>query len=260
MKSIVVATDLSPGSERAVRRAVVLAVQTGARATCLHVLDPKLAGETLEARRREAEAAIQAQISGAQGIPVGVKLIQGNHFDAILKAAQNESADVVVIGQHRSVTELDLFRGSTGERVLKQGTRPVLLVKQAVTSHYRRIMVAVDFSAPSRQALECAVATFPGAEIALVHVFHAVPRIASAERLDAQFAEFLAGIPDMPPIEKVTEEGPPVPTLLKAIERLAPDLVVVGTHGRTGTGPQQIGTVAERVLSQSAIDVLAVRG
>lgn len=264
MKSILVATDLSAGSERALRRAVVLAAQTSSRVTCLHVIDDKLTGEAADSRRRDAETTIKAQLAGAHDVPVTVRIVPGNRFDAILKAAQDESADLVVIGRHRSVAELDLFRGSTAERVLKSGTRPVLMVKQAVAAPYQRIMVAIDFSASARNAVEFAIRTFtlPTAELTLVHAFHVPPRVGAgmAERLEAQFAEFLAGLEGpLPVIHKLTEEGPPVPTLLKAIERLSPDLVVVGTHGRTGTGPQQVGTVAERVLSQSAIDVLAVR-
>lgn len=263
MKSILVATDLSAGSERALRRAVVLAVQTSARATCLHVIDDKLTDEAAELRRREAEAAIKAQLAGAHDVPVTVRIVQGNQLDAILKAAQDESADVVVIGQHKSVTEIDLFRGSTGESVLKSGARPVLMVKQPVTAHYRHVMVATDFSASARGAVEIAVKSFPRAELTLVHAFHVPPGVGAGitDHLEAQFAELLASLPaPLPPIRKVMEEGPPVRTLMAAIERLAPDLVVVGTRGRTGTGPQQIGTVAERVLSQSAVDVLAVRG
>ena len=262
MNSILVATDLSAGSERALRRAVVLAAQTSSRVTCLHVIDDRLSAEEVDSRTRAAEAAIKAQLAGAQDMPVSVRIIPGNHFDAIMAAAQDESADLVVIGRHRSVAELDLFRGSTAERVLKSGTRPVLMVKQAVAAPYQRILVAVDFSASARSAVEFAIRTLaiPKAELTLIHAFHAPPRggVGIVERLEGQFAEFLAGLEDVT-VRKLTQEGPPVPTLLKAIESEAPDLVVVGTHGRTGTGPAQIGTVAERVLSQSAIDVLAVR-
>jgi len=262
MKSILVATDLSAGSERALRRAVVLAVQTGARATCLHVLDDKLAAAAAEDRRHEAEAAILKQLEGAHDVAVAVRVVSGNRFDAILAAAREESADLVVIGPHRSVTELDLFRGSTAERVLTTGALPVLLVKQPVTAHYRRVVVAVDFSTSSRNAVAFAVENFSKAEFTLVHAYAPPPgrRGSMADRLEQQFSELLAGLEALPPLQKVTDEGPPVPTLMKAIERLSPDLVVVGTHGRTGTGPQQIGTVAERILSQSPVDVLAVRG
>jgi universal stress protein E len=257
MNSILVATDLSAGSEQAVRRAIVFAAQASARVICLHVIDQSLTGEAADSRRREAEAAIKAQLAGAHDMAVTVRIVPGNHVDAIMAAAQDDSVDLVVIGKHHSVTELDLFRGTTGERVLKLGTRPVLMVKQAVTGPYRRVMIATDFSASARTAVEFAIRTLPKAELTLVH---AAPRAGAgmAERLESQFGEFLAGLDDTP-LRRLTEEGPPVPTLMKAIERLAPDLVVIGTHGRTGIGPLQIGTVAERVLSQSATDVLAVR-
>lgn len=260
MKSILVASDLSAGSERALKRAVVFAAQTGARVTCLNVIDAGLTGAAAEARRRDAETTLKAQLAGAQDVPVDVRIVPGNHIDAIQAAAKDESADLLVIGMHHSVTELDLFRNSTGERVLKSGTRPVLMVKQAVTAPYRRVLVAVDFSASSRDAVAFAIRALPQAELTLVHVSPPRGGAGLTEPAQTKFAEFLAGLEGAPPAARqLAEQGPPVPTLMKAIERLAPDLVVVGTHGRTGVGPLQIGTVAERVLSQSAVDVLAVR-
>lgn len=252
MKSILVATDLSARSEGAIRRAASLAAKSGAQLTVLHVIDE--AQPDAEQRGRAAEAKI-----GSLGPGISVRLMRGKHIDAIEAAAQEAAADLIVIGKHRPVEAVDLFRGSTGERVIRFGTRPVLLVKQAPDAPYARVLVAVDFSPPARQALEYALANFADAELTLVHAFHTVPRTGMADRLERQFAEFFAGLELPPTLRKVTEEGAPVPTLLKAIAGQKPDLVVVGTHGRSSGAPVQIGTVAERILSDAECDIVAVR-
>jgi nucleotide-binding universal stress UspA family protein len=254
MKNVVVATDLSARSAQAVRRAASLLHDVPGHLTVLHVLADN--GPTSSAA--EAEAAIRAQIGQLPADAATIRIARGKHFDTILATANEVSADLVVIGKHRSVTQLDLFRGSTGERTIRFGTRPVLLVKQEDIRPYRRILIGVDFSPSSRSAVEFAVAMFPKSEFVLMHAYPG-SRPGGSDR-DAQFAELLAGLGDAAAhCQRTAAEGPPAPTLMKAIAATKPDLVVLGTHGLSGSGPQQIGTVAERILSEAAIDLVAVR-
>lgn len=261
MKNMLVATDLSARSDHAITRAVTLATQTPAKLTVIHVI-----ADAAEAQRREAEAKaeIGAQLARLQvgGIPTAVKIVTGKHVEAILAAAKDEQADLVLIGKHRAVEDIDLFRGSTGERMVRFGNKSVLLVKTETTDRpYRKIVIGVDFSPASRRAVEFAFALFPDAEFILAHAFAppTVPGDINA-RIDALFTEFMSGLSaSLPRCSQLSRQGPPAPTLLKAIAAIGPDLVVTGTHGRSGSDAMQIGTVAERVLSESAFDVLAVR-
>jgi universal stress protein E len=257
MKNFLVATDLSARSDNAIARAVALATQTPARLTVVHVVatDP-------QHHEAEAKANIGAQLARLQvgQIPTAIKIVTGKHVEAILAAARDEKAELVVIGKHRAVEAIDLFRGSTGERMVRFGNKSVLLVKTEATGRpYHKIVIGVDFSASSRRAVEFAFDLFPQGEFTLVHAFAppTVPGDVNA-RVEAQFSEFMAGLSDAPR-SRASRQGPPAPTLLKAIATIGPDLVVTGTHGRSGSDAMQIGTVAERVLSEAAVDVLAVR-
>ncbi|HXV50076.1 MAG TPA: universal stress protein, partial [Candidatus Binatia bacterium] len=58
----------------------------------------------------------------------------------------------------------DLLLGTTAERVVRKGDRPVLVVKRAADAPYRRVVVGVDFSEDSRYALELALRLAPQAE------------------------------------------------------------------------------------------------
>ncbi|MGZ5915291.1 MAG: universal stress protein [Hyphomicrobium sp.] len=56
----------------------------------------------------------------------------------------------------------------------------------------------------------------------------------------------------------VVEHGWPEDVILHAVEESKHDLVVIGTHARTGIGHAVLGSVAEWVLMEAPCDVLAV--
>ena len=53
-------------------------------------------------------------------------------------------------------------------------------------------------------------------------------------------------------------EGDPVPVISKAVDAIGPELLVVGTHGRSGVAKMLLGSVAEQLLRTMEIDILAV--
>jgi nucleotide-binding universal stress UspA family protein len=62
------------------------------------------------------------------------------------------------------------------------------------------------------------------------------------------------------PLRRPGCEGVVAGSLLRAaVDELRPDLLVVGTHGRTGMAHALLGSVAERLLRRSQCDVLAIR-
>lgn len=60
-------------------------------------------------------------------------------------------------------------------------------------------------------------------------------------------------------LESLVREGKPATTILETIDELSPDLVVMGTHGRSKLDHLLIGSVAERVIRKSPCPVLIVR-
>jgi nucleotide-binding universal stress UspA family protein len=119
------------------------------------------ARRALGAQRCEKSDSAQADVS----------VVFGEHYSTIIDMAEKENADLVVVGKHRQDALLDLFRGSTGERLLRFGARPVLVVKDRATIPYLRALVAVDFSSCSRKAWLFALELFPDAQFELMHAF-----------------------------------------------------------------------------------------
>jgi nucleotide-binding universal stress UspA family protein len=141
--------------------------------------------------------------------------------------------------------------------------------------HVKRILVPVDFSEQSKQAFEEAVAMARerAASLTLMHV-HQITEVAmlefvyveppekvsevvdAAERTLASWAKEQKLAPGTYEIKVVT--GAPVAEILRASERH--DLVVMGTHGRSGLSHFLLGSVAERVIQGARCSVLVVKG
>jgi nucleotide-binding universal stress UspA family protein len=150
----------------------------------------------------------------------------------------------------------------------------------------KRILVPVDFSPASEQALEQAreLARAFGAEVHLLHkVVYPPPRPPTEvlDRLDdaAQFEYVLKEVIERPEREAqeslearrrklelqgiavtvhLDKSGEPFERIERAIESWKPDLLVMGTHGRTGLRKWLMGSIAEKALRHASIDVLTL--
>ncbi|PTL76620.1 universal stress protein [Vitiosangium sp. GDMCC 1.1324] len=144
----------------------------------------------------------------------------------------------------------------------------------------RRILVPTDFSEYSRRAVELAIslAERMGASVDVLHVWeppaHLEPEIlvvvpgepgtpletlglAQAGRLLHAWVESYHSSPV--PLQVHLERGPAAETILRFAEG-GYDLVVMGTHGRTGLARLFMGSVAQKVVARASCPVLTVHG
>jgi universal stress protein E len=281
MKEILVAADLSPSSERALGRAVILAVDSRARLTALHVIGDWLPDDIAEALQTRAEQSLRAQLAAnpsAASVEIGVEIVRGDPFAEILTQAWRRRAELIVMGMHRKAPFLDLFRGTTVERVLRRGDLPVLVASSEPSRPYRRVLVAVDLSVSSRRALEFALRLVPDGEFHVVHAYD-VPfagfltapgsheQVATehakqlAKMVDEEVRTFLGQFPELRTrCHLLLERGETAEVLARAIGQVRPDLIALGTHGRTGIARAMVGSVAGEILANPPCDVVAVKG
>lgn len=146
----------------------------------------------------------------------------------------------------------------------------------------RRILLATDFSPCAEKAGDAAVelARSSGAELGLVHVVTlpsyvetslsvvgaGAPSVDLGEviqkRVDQSMereARRLEALGRKPAALHV-EEGPPAQQIAVRAKESGYDLVVCGTHGRSGVAHAILGSVAEGVVRRSPVPVLTVRG
>ena len=278
---ILAATDFSTRSNRAVRQAGLLAQGRDAQISLVHVVDDDQPPGLVEMERREGEQILAEQISAMPELgtvecrPV---VLAGDPFDGILRAAAVAKADLIVMGAHRRQLLRDIFIGTTIERVVRTGPYPVLMVNNEAQRRYERVVAPVDMSEPSANALRVAHATGLTSETTttLLHAFLAVARgklfIAGADQasivnyvaqerqraMDELVAFLVANGLDRQGWSLRLEEGGAAEIIARVVEEMRPDLLVMGTHGRSGLIKTLIGSVTEGALRSLDVDILAV--
>ncbi|MFQ5583732.1 MAG: universal stress protein [Calditrichia bacterium] len=140
----------------------------------------------------------------------------------------------------------------------------------------KKILCPVDFSENSKKALEYAVfvATAHQSEIVLLHVIegpkgldqHQILLITPEEiahNLEKSVMEELNGLADeigeKVAIEKVVRQGKAFVEIIREAREKDVDLIVIGSHGKTGIPHMLLGSVVERVVRKSSCPVLVVR-
>jgi universal stress protein A len=142
---------------------------------------------------------------------------------------------------------------------------------------FQNILVPVDYSPPSRRALELALSLAGGAQVTVIHVWDRPAYVgdevianpdgsrrslselirSNAER---DMTDFLAQV-SVPPgttLQHHLVSGDPVSAITAEASKPGYDVLVVGTHGRTGVTKLLLGSVTERLIRLSPIPVLTV--
>jgi nucleotide-binding universal stress UspA family protein len=267
-KPILVATDLSARSDRAVDRAMLLARQWGVDAIVLHALQP---GSKLAAKPELADQAIRAALPDPQA-DVTIVPAFGQAPTVIAETATAAGCGLIVTGVARFNEIGDFLVGTAVEHLVRHATMPVLVVKQRPHTPYNSMLVATDYSNCSRQALLVAAKMFPDAVLHLVHAYH-VPyegwlrsNEIKQEITEAAQRELDAFLHELAIPDKVRQRlrahlsyGASDVAISHAADKLGVNLVVLGTHGRTGFVAAMVGSVAEAILRCAAHDTLMVR-
>lgn len=279
MRTLLVATDLSARSELAVERAMALAREAPATLVVVHVVDDDLPPALAETHGNEARRTLQArcqELAPGEDPAVTIEVVHGRPHAEIRAAAARHGAELIVVGEHRGDSWRDMFRGTTAERVVRTCAVPVLLVRDPVEGPYRRVLAAVDFSVFARRAVEFTLGFLPNAEVELLHAFN-VPfegflkgddtrdqMIAEVDArfrklLDEEMAAFLADLDDAARhLHCAMQEGGVREVVTARVQQTAPDLLVIGTHGKSGLAHAFLGSVAEDLLRRPPCDVLTV--
>lgn len=296
IERILLATDGSTRAEGAEAYACRLAESWGASLTVVSVLEfaPGLDPESPVCRIYLAELMTQATEDLARlkaraaerGIAVHTRIETGIPSEQVLAAAAAEDADLIIMGTAGKTGLAHVLLGSTAERIIRTAPCPVLAVRMDRSEAERtgvstsrlasldRIMVPVDFSDCSLDALEYAVAVAQRAQasVMLLHVLEPVSYgldftvSIQAEREHERkiLTERLAGLVAALEAANVKSEslvrgGLPRDSILEAARAWSADLIVMGTHGRRGLSHALYGSVVESVLRKSHCPILTVR-
>ena len=280
LRRLLVGTDLSSRADRALRRGALVAAASGAELLLVHAIDDDQPRSLIEIERREAISLLRDQVAGLaelRGLPATPLIEEGDPFEAVLRVADAGEVDLVVLGEHRRRPLRDVFTGTTIERVMRHGHRPVLMVNQPVAGPYRQVLAATDLSEHSARALRAAATLgfLDEADLTIVHAFEppglgalaladappasvAAHEAESAREASAGLARFVSALelPRRP--EQRVSAGRPATVIKDLVGRLRPDLLVLGTAGAGFLRRAVLGSVAAEVLAAVRCDALAV--
>jgi nucleotide-binding universal stress UspA family protein len=284
---VFLATDFSKGAGRAVARAGRLPLSERGRITVVHVLSDRIPKN----KRRDAQELARRQIEqscraigrtvaglGRRDIKVSSELCQGRAYVELIRHARSVGADLMIVGRHGRRPVRDMFLGSVAERVIRAGDLPVLVVNRRAGGSYRRPLVAVDLEDTCRSVITLALRAL-GPELtsaAMVHAYHVPfegfinPGARPGEKTALREEYRLMAVSGLDRIleslgdfgvrwQTAIVRGDPRGVILAEADRRRTDLLVVGTHGRSGIAHALLGSVAEWVIHAATCDLLVAR-
>lgn len=282
---ILVATDFSPASDAAFAHARALAGTFGARLHLLHVLPNVFLRAVVHNPRADEPAAVDQLLARLNAEdrerlrPVPVVEHSDDPADEIVSYARTREIDLIVMGTHGRHGIAHALVGSVAERVVRAAPCPVLTVREPCAAAFTRILVPTDFSTPSDAALDCAraIAARCGGRFHLLHILEdrpeAPPPVSelvepeSRERRAARLQEATGRLAERLTSDDVTRLHATAGAIADGAARTIIDyaadhgfdLIVMGTHGRSGLSHLLLGSVAERVVRGATCPVITVR-
>lgn len=280
---IFMASDLSARSDRALARAGQLARAWQSQLTVAHVVHAaqvaardRLTSGAPSWRRPESwaqtlERALRADLA-AEGIAATSKLVIGSATEAVLQAATDDGAELVVLGVATDAWMDRIQLGSTVDTLVRRSRVPVLNVRRRARDAYRHVVVATDFSNPAMDALRLAARWFDGSRMTLFHAYtppgsslttgataNESWRAAATQQCASHLAAAALPAPAEAALQRVLEQGTPETLLADYVASVDVDLVVLGSHGRSGLARALLGSTAENLLHALDCDTLVVR-
>jgi universal stress protein A len=285
---VLVAIDLDKGSDELLRQADALARSYKVKLSACHVLpeifavrplfpqlhlDDALKLYDLEASVRDALLKRIRAVTSREPPKIEIEIGQGTVHAGILRAAENIGAGAVVVGGKVDHTGRHIL-GSAAGHIVRYANCPVLVARPSPTG---KVLAATDFSDLALPAVEAgaAEARHRKADLTIIHAVDLLPvispfygdfyngpsmefsdkmRMIWQQRLDESVHQFRAKGGGL------LRDGLAASVILNAASELPAQLLVVGTHGRTGLSRMiALGSVAEAVVRAAPCSVLVIR-
>ena len=285
---ILVPTDFSAASDRALSFAKVIAALFGAEVHLLHVRvvldDPSVdAGIRDEVERIltisepvTRQALEEAGTNGSARIHTHMEsgMVPA---DVIIDAVEELNCDLVIMGTHGRRGFRRLLAGSVAQEVVHRSPVPVLTTQAESDSQFppHKILIPVDFSDTCLEAVDWAKAVAPilGAKVTLLHVIQPIiyPEFYGLDLLPEEHMRRVVRTSHEALEELARERLPNLSCdsavvkghIAESIRHYAlehdHDLIVIATQGLSGIAHTVVGSVAERLVRRSEVPVLTVR-
>ncbi|CAK0771023.1 universal stress protein E [Gammaproteobacteria bacterium] len=267
MKRLLLVVDGSEYSEGAIAEAIWLAKNCGGKLHAMTILPVSIEHEALgqillQNEKRDAIArltAVQARAATA-GVECEILLGHGDDpFQEIVEEAEHSAMDLIIMGRRDKRDLARALLGGTAAKVIGHTSSNVLVVPRTARFEGKKILLAVDGSRYSEAAASAAAGVASLCK-ATVMVLSATidPRLENDTRAIAERTKELLGKLGVKATAETRVGIPDAMIAMAAKERNA-DLIVMGSHGRTGLDRLLVGSVSERVIGRAECPVMVVK-
>lgn len=294
-KHILLPLDGSELAETAIPVAVYLAEKLGAQITLLHVIE-KNAPESIHGQTHltnEGDACEYLSHVAAEHIPATLKVNRHVHTEEVEKVSQSivqhsdeMAPDLIILCAHGWGGVRDFVVGNIAQQVIAAGEVPVLLLKSGAADGlpfegFERILVALDGNLQHESGFDVSIPLAKALKAAL-HLVQVVPTLftlkpqhtATGTLLPATTSALLdieedsaleyleekiktvaaAGVA----VSAEVERGDPAQQVVQSAITNHSQLIVLGTHGKSGMDAFWVSSVAPKIVEQTRLPVMLV--
>jgi nucleotide-binding universal stress UspA family protein len=294
-KHMLVPLDGSSLAEVALPPAAYLARKMDASVTLVHIIERSASAEVHGDRHLTSTDEAYAYLGDAAGraFPPGQKVERHVHTTemddvalGIVNHIEELRPDLIVMCTHGRGGLRDVLYGSIAQQVVAHGTIPVLLIQPSAEGERppflcRRLLVPLDGTPEHEQGLEAAVEIAQACRSDM-HLVLVIPTLGTLSGDRAGVGRLLPGatthllelscqgaeahlldhikrlqVQGLPVTAEVAR-GDPAAAIVRTAVRVQADMIVLGTHGRTGVDAFWSGSIAPRVSGRSRLPLLLV--
>jgi nucleotide-binding universal stress UspA family protein len=279
-KKILAAIDGSRSSMHALRESFKFASNEKSWITVTSVVPPYVGdldmvsiGDVMGAMRKPCEQArTEAEkLAKEEGVLIKTVCEEGDIFERISDLAEAENCDLIVMGRRGLRRFEKALVGSVTARVIGYSQRDVLVVPGDTHVGFKRVLVATDGSKQCRAAVERAIdfSRSYGGEMSVVSIvdvpaeFYAeAPQVVEDMVRKAQgYVEEVKKQAEASGVnaETFVKEGEAYRAIIEIAKKRDVNIIVMGSHGRTGLKRLLMGSVAEKVIGYAPCPVLVTK-
>lgn len=283
-KNILLATDFSPASERALEYAASLARRYGSTIFLTHVIalddyslvSPEYSAFEIQKMHAEAKLGFRKILKSGQMIELDYKVLlpEGKLWPSIEALIKAHDIDLLVVGTHGIGAVQKMLIGSGAEEIFRKARVPVLTVGPQTAEdplyemEFKNILFATDFGRSAQREADYALSLAQEhcSRLRVVHVFPH-PEAYGEDVLAIEKGKYMNELRELMAsrselhckLDFEVVAGEPVEQILKIAGETKADLIVMGAKARPSFAGNVPNTKAYRVVCGAHCPVLTVR-
>ncbi|MFN3504913.1 MAG: universal stress protein [Caldimicrobium sp.] len=268
--NIVLATDGSEFSSGVENYALNLTQKCGAKLYIIYVIlhNPEyvtIAPQEVETQISKAKEILERVKKEAvkRGLEVETDIILEEEIEkGILEGAQKHQADLIVMGRRGKRGLAKFFIGSATLGVLQLSQCPLLVAPRKAEFKGKGLLVCVDGSIPSHHALDVAaeIAFRTNLPIYIISIAKDIKEKEIAkENIKKCIEHLLSKDLNLNIADQILHIGDPAKIIIEVAKQRDVDIIVLGNRGLKGLSKMVLGSVSEKVLSNTDRAVLIVK-